>query len=218
MGTWVAKSKINGQTISQAIWKHFQAWMLLSNILTTKCDYFCNLQWHHVFKIETLIAFNVKTSKLVKTRMHSSRMRTARSSSRAGIPPRCGHGSPQPDLSTSPLGVGLETPPKPDPSTFPRVWAWRPAMHAGIPCPPVNRFLDTRFWKYYLAPTSLRAVKTRLQWKSLLWFHYLPFTIYNVVTVNLFLMKMVAISFTLKLSIWPTFELSRFFPYYWHDS
>ena len=25
--------------------------------------------------------------------------------------------------------------------------------------PPVDRILDTRFWKYYLAPTSLRAVK-----------------------------------------------------------
>ena len=25
--------------------------------------------------------------------------------------------------------------------------------------PPVDRILDTRFWKYYLAPTSLRAIK-----------------------------------------------------------
>ena len=29
--------------------------------------------------------------------------------------------------------------------------------------PPVDRIVDTRFWKYYLAPTSLRAVKTTLQ-------------------------------------------------------
>ena len=47
-----------------------------------------------------------------------------------------------------------------------------PAMHAPchacpchvhpLPCmpPPVDEILDTRFWKYYLAPTSLRAVKT----------------------------------------------------------
>ena len=42
-----------------------------------------------------------------------------------------------------------------------------PAMHAPChahppPChasPPPVRILDTRFWKYYLAPTSLRAVK-----------------------------------------------------------
>ena len=33
--------------------------------------------------------------------------------------------------------------------------AYPPAMHA----PTVDRILDTRFWKYYLAPTSLRAVK-----------------------------------------------------------
>ena len=55
-----------------------------------------------------------------------------------------------------------------------------PAMHAPLPCtpttthdpchthpppciphyacPPVDRILDTRFWKYYLAPTSLQAV------------------------------------------------------------
>ena len=54
--------------------------------------------------------------------------------------PQCGPGDshPQPDPSTSPLGVGLET-------------------------PPVNRIIDTRFWKYYLAPTSLRAVKSILR-------------------------------------------------------
>ena len=75
--------------------------------------------------------------------MHSSRMRTTRSSSRL----------------VGPLGVDLETPPRLDPSTYPLVvsleiplgqtpqfppwmWAWRPAarhvgippaMHAGIP-------------------------------------------------------------------------------------
>ena len=37
---------------------------------------------------------------------------------------------------------------------------------SGIPActeadpPPLDRILNTRFWKYYLAPTSLRAVKT----------------------------------------------------------
>ena len=59
-------------------------------------------------------------------------------------PPRCGPGYPQvwawtplqPDPSTSPLGLGLNT----------------------SPLPHVNRILETRFWKYYLAPTSLRVV------------------------------------------------------------
>ena len=32
-------------------------------------------------------------------------------------------------------------------------------MHLPRYSPPVNRILDTRYWKYYLAPTSLRAVK-----------------------------------------------------------
>ena len=35
--------------------------------------------------------------------------------------------------------------------------AHTPATHAP-PHPPMDRILDTRFWKYYLAPTSLRVV------------------------------------------------------------
>ena len=83
--------------------------------------------------------------------MHSSRMRTSRSSSHHGGSPHTPPGSrhlppweqtptplsrppqvwawrppPRPDLSTSPLGVGLETTPQPDPSTTPWVWAWKP--------------------------------------------------------------------------------------------
>ena len=57
------------------------------------------------------------------------------------FPPGCGPGdpAPRPDPSTSPLSVGLETSPPPGqtPQT-PWVWAWRPAMHAGIP-PPAPR-------------------------------------------------------------------------------
>ena len=50
------------------------------------------------------------------TRMLSSRMRTVRSSSRPG----CGPGDPpRPDPSTSPLGVGLETPPGQTPQLLP---------------------------------------------------------------------------------------------------
>ena len=50
-----------------------------------------------------------------------------------------------PDPSTSPLSVGLETPPDQTSQPPPWVWAWRPARHAGIPPPLVDRILDTRF-------------------------------------------------------------------------
>ena len=53
-------------------------------------------------------------------------------------PPECGAWRPpRTDPTISPLGVGLQTPPPQDrPSTSPtRVWAWRPAVHAGIPPP-----------------------------------------------------------------------------------
>ena len=71
-----------------------------------------------------------------------------------------------PNPPPSPLGLGLDTPPGqiPQPPTW--VWAWTsPQPDPSIPPgsgprhpPTVNRILDTRFWKYYLAPTSLRAV------------------------------------------------------------
>ena len=43
---------------------------------------------------------------------------------------------PRPDPSTSPLGVGMERPSKPDPSNSPWVWSWKPARHAGVHTPP----------------------------------------------------------------------------------
>ena len=85
--------------------------------------------------------------------MHSSRMRTARSSSRyrgglhnpleqrspfwSRYPPGCGPGdTPETrSSSTSPLVVGLETPQPDPPQLPPLVWAWKPARHAGIPPP-----------------------------------------------------------------------------------
>ena len=57
--------------------------------------------------------------------------------------------TPQP-----PPWVWAWRPPQPDPQPPPWVWAWRPPGQT----PPVNRILDRRFWKYYLAPTSLRVV------------------------------------------------------------
>ena len=116
--------------------------------------------------------------------MHSSRMHTAHNSSHGGVclsvcwdtpllgvgletslPPGCGPGDPsRPDPSTSPLGVGLETPlarplnfppwcgpgnlqgmlgyhpPRP-PRPAARHAGIPPAMHAGIP-PPMTRITD----------------------------------------------------------------------------
>ena len=108
------------------------------------------------------------------TRMHSNRMRTARSSSRlwgggGGICLSACWG-------LDPPGLGLETP-SARPPTPPCVWAWVPPCPdplpgVGLETPqtpnlppgpgpwhpqPVNRILDTRFWKYYLAPTALLA-------------------------------------------------------------
>ena len=132
--------------------------------------------------------------------MHSSRIRTARSSSRllgrgvsasvhAGIHP-LGLGLDTPlvlGLKPPPgvgldmhLGVGLD-PPSQTPQTSPWLWALTPpsqipnlplALGLATPnhphSPSVNRILDTRFWKYYLTPTSLRAVtiynRSSLQW------------------------------------------------------
>ena len=82
------------------------------------------------------------------TRMHSCRMCTTHSS----LPQRMLGYHPPGVGPETPLGVGLETPSRPDPSTSPWVWAWRPppgqtpqlplwvwawrpAIHAGIPPP-----------------------------------------------------------------------------------
>ena len=98
--------------------------------------------------------------------MHSSRMRTACSLTEChaspppchACPPTCHapHHACPPAMHTTPA---THAPPH---ATCP------PAMHTPChACPPatyapphpVDRILDTPFWKYYLAPTSLRAVK-----------------------------------------------------------
>ena len=86
-------------------------------------------------------------------------------------PPHVGLETPQARPLNSPLIVGLETPPRPDPSTSPlgvgletckACWdtPWRPArhagippaMHAGIPHTPPYEQNDRGVQKYYLAP------------------------------------------------------------------
>ena len=78
----------------------------------------------------TFVVFLFLFSKTIETRIHSCRMHTARSSSRPGglhqAPPR----EEAPPQRKHPLGGS--TP-------------WEEA-------PPLNRILDTRLWKYYLAP------------------------------------------------------------------
>ena len=88
--------------------------------------------------------FNIN---VLGTRMHSSRMSTAPSSSRllrGGCLPQCMLGYPPGVGLEIPLGVDLETPPGcgpgvptqgQTPQLPPWMWAWRPAMHAGIPTP-----------------------------------------------------------------------------------
>ena len=131
---------------------------------------------HHWFRrlMLTDAPFKTPRCKFYTTRMHSSRINTACSSSHGGgglpqcmlgytplgvgletapvwawRPPGCGSGKPPgqtpqlppwvwawrppwPDPSTSPLGVGLETP-LARPLNSPWVWAWKPARHAGMP-------------------------------------------------------------------------------------
>ena len=64
-------------------------------------------------------------------------------------PRKIGDDTP-PNLENPP--ENLENPPK----------IWRPPRKIWDPPPPpptVDRILDTRFWKYFLGPTSLRPVK-----------------------------------------------------------
>ena len=84
------------------------------------------------------------------TRMHSSRMRTA-VAVMGGLhtpleqaPPGCGPGDPPArSTSTSPLGVGLETP-QPDPPQLPPwVWAWRPPLARSPSTSPLGVGLET---------------------------------------------------------------------------
>ena len=107
--------------------------------------------------------------------MHSSRMRTARSRSRllgdgdvclsacwdTHLPWVWTYRPPQPDPSTSPMGVGLENPCQ-TPQLFPACGPGDLQDMLGYPPPPpaVDRILDTCFRKFYLASTLLWAIIT----------------------------------------------------------
>ena len=89
------------------------------------------------------------------TRMHSSRMRTARFC--PYLPACTAPGEPawgvyQPGGCTCPGGVPARG------VYLPGMYLPRGCTCPGTPRPPVNRILDTHYWKYYLAPTSLRVV------------------------------------------------------------
>ena len=97
-----------------------------------------------------------------KTRMHSSRMRTrggGRNWKKILGPPE--------NLENSPPQKFGEHPPQ-------KIWRNHPPPNleepplpknlretANLETLPVDRILDTRFWKYYLGPTSLRPVTIR---------------------------------------------------------
>ena len=79
----------------------------------------------------------------VVTRMHSSRMRTVCSLTMGGVPAH--GGTCPPGICTCPRGY------------LPRGVPAGGGTGPGKP-PLVDRILDTRYWKYYLAPTLLRVV------------------------------------------------------------
>ena len=93
-------------------------------------DFELKSRWANAYVIWSSRNNSIYLLEIIATRMHSSRMRTARSSSCPG-----GGGSPP---GTSP---GAGTPQ----DQAPLLWYHPPPS-------PVDRILDTCFWKYYLAP------------------------------------------------------------------
>ena len=79
-------------------------------------------------------------------------------------PPR--HASPtmhvplphMPPCHTCPPATHAPLPHMPPTTHAPTMHAPLPRMTPATHAPPVDRILDARFWKYYLAPTSLRVV------------------------------------------------------------
>ena len=118
------------------------------------------------------VAINqLKDVKLLKTRMHCSRMRTAHSLT---VSRSICHTCPLPCTPPTMHAPHHAWPPamRAPPAMHTPYHTCPPTTHAPLPCMslchacplPVDRILDTRFWKYYLAPTSLRAVITQAVW------------------------------------------------------
>ena len=104
------------------------------------------------------------SKKIMFTRMHSSRMRTARSLIVSPYlvvsharPPRSNHVCPPVATMHAPRSNHARPPPREQPCTPPAATTHAPPLPRTPRPPPVNRI--TRLWKYNLAPTSLRAVK-----------------------------------------------------------
>ena len=106
-------------------------------IISMVPDFELKPRWANAYVICSSRNNSIYLLEIIATRMHSSRMRTARSCScRGGLhqahPPGSRNPSDQiPPRAGTPVGPG--TP----------LW-----YHT----PPVDRILDTRFWKYYLGP------------------------------------------------------------------
>ena len=147
---------------SYETWSHVDFWGPVYTEHQSQCCDNSGLTLVILFSLKTMellengLQSHSGANPLFSTRMHSSRMHTAHSSSRL-----LG--------GSASLHAGLHTfsPPLPGPGDPPQVWAWRPPSQtpqlppwvwAWRPPPPVDRILDTRFWKYYLAPTSFWAV------------------------------------------------------------
>ena len=100
-----------------------------------------------------MVCTEVVPEQLKTTRMHSSRMRTVRSSGRRGCGGVCPGGGCGPGECVCPGGGcvcwGVSAQGNVCPSA-----CWDTHPH-----PPMNRMTDRRLWKYYLAATTLRTVK-----------------------------------------------------------
>ena len=115
-----------------------------------KCPMFTKVYWliEEGLKLYPVAHLNYNTT-TTTTRMYSSRMRTTRALTDRISWCLGGHACPcnAPPCHACPL---------PPPTTH------APSPHHACP-PPVDRILDTCFWKYYLAPTSLWAITTTLR-------------------------------------------------------
>ena len=120
------------------------------------------------FHIQSLKGWVSHTLNIAQTRMHSSRKRTVRSSSRWGwSPPDIPLEQTHPPPSPLTLGTSWkQTPPQEQSPRRIRHTPPRADTPLGAGTPPADRILDTRFWKYYLSQTSFAGGKYDV-WKPI---------------------------------------------------